>query len=120
VLHTQAATLTATSDKDCGLVDQNNNTRARKQRKLGVLRRNFYNAASSVDKTTFLDSSGFHKQLREERKGANYTTTEETSDRSLMQQPADFRVCVHKSRLDFRRNNTKEDTTKQQRLQRCS
>jgi hypothetical protein len=57
VLHTQAATLTATSDKDCGLVDQNNNTRARKQRKLGVLRRNFYNAASSVHKTTFLDSS---------------------------------------------------------------
>jgi hypothetical protein len=58
MLHTQAATLTATSDKDCGLVDQNNNTRARKQRKLGVLRRSFYNAASSVHKTTFLDSSG--------------------------------------------------------------
>jgi hypothetical protein len=70
-----------------------------------------------VHKTTFLDSSGFQKQVRKERKGANYTTTEETSDHSLMQQPADFRDCVHKSRLDFRRNDRKEDTTKQQRLQ---
>jgi hypothetical protein len=84
---------------------------------MGVLRRNFYNAASSVHKTTFLDSSGFHKQLRKERKGANYTTTEETSDHSLIPQPADFRVCVHKSRLDFGRKDRKEDTTKQQRLQ---